>query len=1129
MSLSPRNFFSSLITIVLTLWLQASAVLADTLELPSISAASSDGGSTSTSFALRVASGASTDLLTTQQVLDISLMLRPDSTDIGRNGSIYAIFVKDGSFFLLAPDRRFAIWNGHLETLTPFVEQIMLNEETVLELLSGRLDNPGEYQIFIAYAVEGATVLDYTASPAILILNAAAAQSPLLDEALTIFESGIEEQLIQARCSACHVTGGLARNSALQFQRSTTGSALNNFSMLQSYLEIAGNSAQTLLTKATGGNSHTGGQQITEGDNDYNMLSQVLALLEQEQTQTSEGFAYSFVSGQADEPGTSTQSLLSFVTLEPREATLRRAMILFAGRAPSAAELKAVRNGSDNTLRNSLRALMSGPQFSEFVVSASNDRLLTEGTEAQPVNDNFGNFPILRTLAYDVQLNQGSSVWHQTYSRRMAAATKRASGELIAHVIIDELPYTEILTANYMMMNPLVNEMLGGTAIFPAGASDDDFLPSRITQYYVGSELEQTEKHPVAGLQVLSRGTPMADYPHAGILTDFAFLARYPTTATNRNRARARWTLFHFLGIDIEKSSQRPTDEAALSDRNNPTLNNPACTVCHIVMDPVAGAFQNWSDFNYYRQNNGTDALDGFYKHPEDGSSTLYQQGDVWYRDMRAPGLFEMPLTSQDNTLRELAGRIVEEPGFVRAAAQFWWPAIFGSKPVELPSVESDKGFAEKNAAYLAQQASIDEFTRILGQRLNAKDMIVEMVMSPWFSAQSSTNFQFQTAQLEADLGAEQLLSPDQIAAKTKNLTGVYWRSGANPDGTSFSKYDELSVLLGGIDSITVTERANLLTPSITAILQSHAAETACPIVVKDLALPLAKRRLFLKVDETVTPLSIAYAKVDVTSSSSTDWQEHKLDAQIPAHGAEVKVSFTNPWCDWNGTDCLEQRVLYVDGLTLRHASGTEQRFEVTAPEIEISGDNCFLNDSNATFFNNCTMTLSLNLDNTDSFEIVAHLAAQQAPSKEQPVQASIEVVSGGDILSAQTDSAVLIKQQIIDLFAKLHGKAYAIDSTQVQQTYSLFATALTSAVQSSSSNVDNCNIWVDLNFYSDLLTPEELAIARFPSPNGNYYEMDWDVVSDMTNQITTDSTGAKRAWMAVIAYLLSHYDYLHE
>ena len=68
-------------------------------------------------------------------------------------------------------------------------------------------------------------------------------------------------------------------------------------------------------------------------------------------------------------------------------------------------------------------------------------------------------------------------------------------------------------------------------------------------------------------------------YPHSGVLNTTSFLLRYPTTATNRNRARARWTYYHFLGVDIENSASRTMDPVALADTNNPTMQNPACTV----------------------------------------------------------------------------------------------------------------------------------------------------------------------------------------------------------------------------------------------------------------------------------------------------------------------------------------------------------------------------------------------------------------------------------------------------------------------------------------------------------------------------------------------------------------------
>jgi len=1122
-----RIAFSAVLGVSLTVGLMPGSSYADTLEFPIIKAESIDGTPTTAEFVLVVSSSTSTARLTTQQVLDVSLRVTPDPRHGDRAGAVYAVLVKDNTFFLLSPDRRFTNWNGQVETLHPFSENVKLANSSVA-LLSGRLSDPGEYQLFTAYLPDGSAALEFTPEPFIFSINAAA-QAPPSEDAIRLFDTKVESGIVQTRCVACHVSGGAARNSALRFQRSMPGSALNNLSALQSYLEVAGNSAETLLRKATGGASHPGGQQLTEGSSEYVSIAQVLKILEQDKAQQTRSISYSFDQSNANTSSMGAQALLSTVTLEPREATLRRATILFAGRAPTAQELRIVRDGDDNTLRASVRQLMAGPAFRAFVVDASNERLLTEGAD-EPINSNFSNFPVLRNLRYDSDVadQTGQNFW-RVYGQRILIAGRRTAGELIAHVLIGELPYSEILTANYMMMNPLLNQVLGGTASFPANAGDKDFVPSRITRYYFPAELV-TEQHPRAGFRVKSTGTPLADYPHAGLLTDFGFLSRYPTTATNRNRARARWSLFHFLGIDIEKSSQRPTDEAALADRNNPTMTNPNCSVCHAVLDPVAGAFQNWSEFNMYRQG-GTDALDGFYKNPQDGSRGLYRPGDLWYRDMRDPGLFETKISSRDSTLRELAQLIVKEPAFLKASAQFWWPAIFGPHMTQIPAVESDRGFDAKNAAYQAQQASLAEFASVLGQRMNAKDMLVEMVMSPWFSADTTTSYEFRAIQMEANLGAERLLTPRQLAAKTLNLTGVAWRSNGSPSGAFYSGYDQLQVLLGGIDSVAVLERASSLTPSISAILETHAAEVSCPAVVKEFERPRSERQLLSLVDESMTPLGLASNRFDVVTKTSTDWQDFRSNARIPASGAVISVSFANPYCDYDGVKCLEQRVLFIDAITLRHASGVQQRFEANAPEVSMRGQHCYLNGSDATFYADCTLSLGVKLESAYDLDVIVHMAAQQAPSREERVQAIVDVSSTEDILTATTINAGRIKEQIAEMFMKLHGKRYSIDSLEVQQTYSLFAVAQESARLRGRTSINNCPIWIDGNFFTDVLTPQQLSLARTPSKqlNSDHWEIDWNYAGPLISRMTSDPRGAKHGWIAVLAYMLSHYDYMHE
>ena len=197
---------------------------------------------------------------------------------------------------------------------------------------------------------------------------------------------------------------------------------------------------------------------------------------------------------------------------------------------------------------------------------------------------------------------------------------RRAPLELIAYVVKNDRPYTEILTAEYIMANPWAAAAYGASTQFSDPDDIHEFKPSRIVSYYRHGDGFEIERDRLIGNRVINPGSLITDYPHAGILNTTVFLLRYPTTATNRNRARSRWTYYHFLGVDVEKSASRTTDPVALADTNNPTMHNPNCTVCHRVLDPVAGAFQNYDDVGHYKSNwGGMDSLDEFYKYVPSG------------------------------------------------------------------------------------------------------------------------------------------------------------------------------------------------------------------------------------------------------------------------------------------------------------------------------------------------------------------------------------------------------------------------------------------------------------------------------------------------------------------------------
>ena len=359
--------------------------------------------------------------------------------------------------------------------------------------------------------------------------------------------------------------------------------------------------ADVVLNKIRGV-GHGGGTQVPAGGNDYGRIERFLALL----------------GGESTAVALTPQTLFEGVTMAPHRKTLRRAALIFAGRVPTAEEYKSLREVG---VRETIRSLMEGPAFHNFVIRSSNDRLLTD--RESRVLSNARGAPLVGFVnewvhrcqvarANGVFFNEGVDQW----IRRAQYGARRAPLELIAHVAENDLPYTEILTANYVMANPWSARAYGSSVTFDDPEDVHEFQPVTFDRYYLYDDTRAfLEDRSGCGPYVLDPGDLPVAFPHAGILNTMVFLRRYPTTATNRNRARARWTYYHFLGVDIEKSASRTTNAEALADTNNPTLKNPACTVCHIVMDPVAGVFQNYNDIGHYRSNfGGMDSLDFFYK-----------------------------------------------------------------------------------------------------------------------------------------------------------------------------------------------------------------------------------------------------------------------------------------------------------------------------------------------------------------------------------------------------------------------------------------------------------------------------------------------------------------------------------
>ena len=420
-----------------------------------------------------------------------------------------------------------------------------------------------------------------------------------------VFHEYISAPVVQSKCVNCHVEGGVSGHTRLVFVRQSDAPDhedlnLRTFENLLDAVEEEGGG--TYILNKIQGVAHGGGAQVPVETAAFANMQRFLGLLGEE------------IASAALTPETPFDTV---VMASPRK-TLRRAALIFAGRIPTDEEYAAVEGGDETALRATIRGLMEGPEFHEFLIRASNDRLLTDrGAVIDPgffvdyLNEDYRR----KKAAHD---SGDERAWEDYYDwkHRLEYGVTRAPLELIAHVVENDLPYTEILTADYIMANPWTAAAYGASTRFGDPTDPYEFRPSRIVNYYRHGEGFEIEDDPEIGAAyVIDPGPLWTDYPHAGILNTTSFLQRYPSTATNRNRARSRWTYYHFLGVDVEKSASRTTDPAALADTNNPTLHNPNCTVCHSILDPVAGAFQNYGDNGFYKdQWGGMDSLDEFYK-----------------------------------------------------------------------------------------------------------------------------------------------------------------------------------------------------------------------------------------------------------------------------------------------------------------------------------------------------------------------------------------------------------------------------------------------------------------------------------------------------------------------------------
>lgn len=625
---------------------------------------------------------------------------------------------------------------------------------------------------------------------------------------------------MQQSCTTCHTASGIARETGLIFNLSN--SSFDNYNVVRSF---ALTNAETLLGKTIDTPAHGGGAPyVDETSLEYMNLENLLSLITQCGTELQ------------PEPDSQPEleptpaSYFDDIQFYDEQETLRKAATLLAARLPTTEEISAVAEGGEPSLRAAIRNMMQGEHFENFLLETANNHFLSTGITLTPtINPSDKDYPNLQGL--DIATRNSFDL-----------AFKQEPLQLIRYIVTHERPYTEVLTADYTVVNPILASIY--EADVPGGFDD---------------EADQTAWKKATIPNMLRFGR---SYPHAGVLTVHAWRQRFATTPTNRNRHRAKMVLRQFLGIDIEKSlGQRPLNDETKDQFLVPTMEDPACTSCHNIIDPIAGAFQNWADNNQYRRYTDADtSLSQDYrsdKYPKNANGKAYfQQGDNWYRDMLPPGFNGTPMTGgydgNETALQWLGREMIKDNRFAIGTIHFWYHGLFGEAALFAPIDAKASDFQARLNAFTAQDAIFQKiaarFREDQGHGAhNLKDLLVDLIVSKWFRAESIlAPAPEREIELES-LGSYHLLTPEQLSRKMEATLGMTW--------SKMQLTREYGFLYGGFDGgKKMSERNISLNTLLSVVIERMGYEMGCNIVTNDFSNNVDQRILFPFVELNDTP-----------------------------------------------------------------------------------------------------------------------------------------------------------------------------------------------------------------------------------------------------------------------------------
>ena len=395
----------------------------------------------------------------------------------------------------------------------------------------------------------------------------------------------------------------------------------------------------------------------------------------------------------------------------------------------------------------------------------------------------------------------------------MHEATSETSLRLLEEIVVDDLPLTELVTADWVWTNP--------THALIYGLPFDEDRSGWQRSYWDDGR------------------------PPAGVLSDSELWRRYESAGSNFHRLRANFVASSLLCEDF---NVRDIDGASGVDISNEfevanaVRTTDACVNCHQALDPLAGFFWGFKKqtkrftvvkaFNQDCRNynvSGESLVENYtpdqFCYPLEHYTVGDEGGwDNW--DLRAPGYYGQPL----DHLSDLGQSIADDPRFAQCMGRTFYAYLTQSAREDVPI---------KLAMELQNVLEDSDF--------NTKELIRHVVLSDSFRATRGE------PEAPAPAAGLQTIRPGQYARTLEALTGFRWIANADLDDCANPRVDgegtrcwgevDLGVtdrfgfrsMSGGLNGYYITSPTHTITPPKDMVMDRYAFEAAGYVVPRDL------------------------------------------------------------------------------------------------------------------------------------------------------------------------------------------------------------------------------------------------------------------------------------------------------